>query len=279
MSFGALWKAMLISAGIAATAYLIAHAVMFLMGGGTIPYPLRPGSRAEPRTSSAYARTPPSPEAIVASGLFGHPPRDPSPGTGPGPELPAATGLPACGGRLVGIVVDVLNPRASIAATVGSEGPRVRRASDQDVEKIEPERVLLREGEAICELRLFAGPPAALPIDPSQRAAGAAGASGAIPVSAEDARADDATIERELRTVRALPRDGGVVLYGIRRGTLLDRLGLKNGDVIREVDGHPVTDLDAMLDLHTRLRNGTLEGADVILERRGERQAVRYQLR
>jgi hypothetical protein len=270
---------MLVSAGLAAAAYLIAHAVMFLMGGTTLPHEPR-GRQARPRARTTEAPLP-STEEILASGLFGQTSRErPPAGPGPVPELPAVTGLPACGGRLVGIVVNVINPYASIAATIGSDGPLLRRASDADVEKIEPERVLLREGDGLCELRLFAGPPAAVsPIDPAQRAAGAAGAAGAIQVSADDAGADDATIERELRTVRAVPRDGGVALYGIRRGTLLDRLGLKNGDVIREVDGHPVTDLDAMLQLHTRLRAGTLEGADVILERRGERQAVRYQLR
>src|SRR5688572_30446693 len=105
MSLGALWKVMLVSAGLAAAAYLIAHAVMFLMGGSTLPYFSRSEHRASPH-ALVESDEPASPDAIVASGLFGQPAREGSSPPEPGPGLlPAATGLPACGGRLVGIVV------------------------------------------------------------------------------------------------------------------------------------------------------------------------------
>jgi hypothetical protein len=46
---------------------------------------------------------------------------------------------------------------------------------------------------------------------------------------------------RLLRSVRAEPGEGGLVLSGVRRHGLLGVVGLRNGDVLTSVDGHPLT--------------------------------------
>jgi general secretion pathway protein C len=244
MSFGAFSRAMILATGVVASAC------------GSNPT----AAVTEERHTS---------ERILASGLFGRPPPvHPEPPPGPAPE-PGGI-LPACAGRLVGLVINVRNPRATMASTVGPEGSRILRIGDQDVEKIEPERVLMRQAGGVCELRMFDHGRAARPVlRPPD----------VIEVATADAQADDEAIARELSTVRAIPRPTGLAIYGIRRGSLLDRLGMKNGDVVVSVGGQATTDVDAMLGYHAALRAGTLERLDAVIERRGERINVTYAFR
>ncbi|MBC8067936.1 MAG: hypothetical protein IAG13_06340 [Deltaproteobacteria bacterium] len=62
---------------------------------------------------------------------------------------------------------------------------------------------------------------------------------------------------RLLRSVRALPVEGGLELSGIRRGGLLGRVGLRNGDVLTQVDGHPLRDGDDVEVLLARAQHGS----------------------
>lgn len=70
------------------------------------------------------------------------------------------------------------------------------------------------------------------------------------------ALANPASLAKQARVVPAM-RDGvtsGYKLYGIRPGSLPKALGLKNGDLIRSVNGHPLTTLDETMKLYTKLR-------------------------
>ncbi len=58
----------------------------------------------------------------------------------------------------------------------------------------------------------------------------------------------------------------GIKVYNIRRNSLLDRLGLKNGDLVRTVNGFDVTNVDAALKAYVKLRNANR--ITVALERR-----------
>ncbi len=63
-----------------------------------------------------------------------------------------------------------------------------------------------------------------------------------------------------MRTARVIPheQDGrvvGVKLYGIRRNSLLGRLGIRNGDMLRTINGFDMTSPDSALEAYSRLRS------------------------
>lgn len=81
---------------------------------------------------------------------------------------------------------------------------------------------------------------------------------------------------------RILPyeRDGavqGFKLYGIRRNSLLGRLGLRNGDIVNSIGGIEMTSPDRALQAYTTLRN--TQHLTLTFTRRGRRQTMDYNIR
>ena len=76
----------------------------------------------------------------------------------------------------------------------------------------------------------------------------------------------------------ATTKDGapGFRLRGVRKGTLPDLLGLKNGDVITEVGGTPLT-MDVVAGLYGKLRNAS--HIEVTVDRRGQRVTRQLEIR
>lgn len=65
-----------------------------------------------------------------------------------------------------------------------------------------------------------------------------------------------------MRSARIVPheRNGevlGVKLYGIRRNSLLGKLGLQNGDLLRTINGYNMSSPDSALEAYSRLRNSS----------------------
>ena len=87
--------------------------------------------------------------------------------------------------------------------------------------------------------------------------------------------------ERLARQSRLVPafKDGkqvGVKVYGVRSGSELDKLGVKNGDVITDINGVSVSTPDKALQSYANpIRNGHL---DLGLERKGEKVQLRSQV-
>ncbi len=98
---------------------------------------------------------------------------------------------------------------------------------------------------------------------------------------------DRALVDRALESragtqgVRLLPHERagrvvGVKVYGIRRVSLLGRLGLRSGDTIVDIDGEPVRSQDGVLESLARRR-----GADALfvrIARRGEERVHVYRV-
>lgn len=85
-----------------------------------------------------------------------------------------------------------------------------------------------------------------------------------------------------MRTARVIPHevDGrvvGVKIYGIRRSSLLGRLGIQNGDMLRTINGFDLSAPDSVLEAYTRLR--TADRLSLTLERRGQSTSMDYQIR
>lgn len=68
----------------------------------------------------------------------------------------------------------------------------------------------------------------------------------------------------------------GYRLSGIRRGSPPDLLGFENGDVVHELNGHPLTSMEEAMNAYHALRGAT--GLDATVTRRGERIQLRIDL-
>ena len=85
-----------------------------------------------------------------------------------------------------------------------------------------------------------------------------------------------------MRTARVIPHEEGgqvvgVKLYGIRRSSLLGRLGIQNGDMLRTINGYDMTAPDSALEAYARLRSA--DRITINLNRRGSDQTIDYQIR
>ena len=84
------------------------------------------------------------------------------------------------------------------------------------------------------------------------------------------------------RTARLIPQEEngrvtGMKIYGIRRSSLLGRLGVQNGDTLRTINGFDLTSADSMVEAYTRLR--TSPDFSLAVVRRGEPATIEYHVR
>jgi general secretion pathway protein C len=85
-----------------------------------------------------------------------------------------------------------------------------------------------------------------------------------------------------MRSARVVPHEingqvVGVKLYGIRRSSLLGRLGLQNGDLLRTINGYDMSRPDSALEAYSRLRGA--DNLTVAVQRRGQNLNVSYHIR
>ncbi len=101
-------------------------------------------------------------------------------------------------------------------------------------------------------------------------------------------RVDRTLVDKVLRNPRATvrrvrlvskKRRGRIVgskLYGIRRHSILARLGLKSGDLLRTINGYDLGSLDSALEAYKRLRNA--DHITIALDRKRRRLHLDYQI-
>lgn len=82
--------------------------------------------------------------------------------------------------------------------------------------------------------------------------------------------------------VRAVPhfqggKSTGFRLFAIRQGSLFDKIGLRNGDIIQEINGNDISDPSRALGLFNQLRNESNITARII--RNKEEKTLSYRLR
>lgn len=88
--------------------------------------------------------------------------------------------------------------------------------------------------------------------------------------------ADGGALARGARLVPAV-KDGAVIgfkLYAVRAGSWFDRLGLKNGDVLRAVNGLPLTSPQEALEAYEKVRDAPL--LTVGIDRADQPLTLRY---
>ena len=84
-----------------------------------------------------------------------------------------------------------------------------------------------------------------------------------------------------MKTARVIPHeeDGRVVgmrLYGVRRTSLLGRLGIRNGDMLRTINGFDMTSPDTALEAYTRLR--TADKLTLAVKRQNNDMTIEYNI-
>ncbi len=218
---------------------------------------------------------------------------------------------PPCDGsmRLVGAFVRVRREEDSFAAITSATGEALlyqpgMEIDGREVVTVQRNRVILRPTSGnLCSLSMFAEEPrvATVPRPAAVRptARPAATKAGGMDQAAMDqgiTRVNERqyTIERSLvdrllsnqaalmRTARVIPHEEGgrvvgVKLYGIRRSSLLGRLGIQNGDMLRTINGYDMTAPDSALEAYARLRQA--DRITINLQRRGSDQTIDYQIR
>lgn len=221
---------------------------------------------------------------------------------------------PPCEGsiRLVASYVRQRSPDQSFAAITNATGTSLLYAAgssidDRQVLEIRRDAVILRpNGGALCSISMFADAPAVAtarptitpPIiaaaepapAPSEGGIEAAELDSNIQQISETSYAINRSLVDRLlanqaelmRTARVIPHevDGrvvGVKIYGIRRSSLLGRLGIQNGDMLRTINGFDLTEPDNVLEAYARLRSA--DRLSLSIERRGSPVSMDYQIR
>jgi general secretion pathway protein C len=218
---------------------------------------------------------------------------------------------PKCGGRLrlVGSVMSPGYPEWSFAAIAGTTDGKTmlyREGGDIDgsrVLAVYPSSVVMASSNGACRLLMFEEAEkksftlASTPAQPSparaQDARSAGLSSQELDEGIEKISDTKFNIQRDLvdkvlanqgaimKTARVIPHeeDGrvvGVRLYGIRRNSLLGRLGIRNGDMLRTINGFDMTSPDSALEAYTRLR--TADKLTLAVKRQNNDMTIEYNI-
>ena len=84
-----------------------------------------------------------------------------------------------------------------------------------------------------------------------------------------------------MKSARVIPHEEngrvvGVKLYGIRRTSLLGRLGVRNGDMLRTINGFDMTSPDTALEAYSRLR--TADKLTLAVKRQNKETTIEYNI-
>lgn len=220
------------------------------------------------------------------------------------PDMSDPMNAPSCDGVKLLVAVSSTDPDWSFASfQVGGEGKNVlgRRGQDvggKNVEFIGWDRAWLSSGKTLCQTQLFKpGMPEAPAAAPAPVASG--GAPGALdPSIAKGIRKNSATdydIDRSvvdkilenqaelMKTARIIPdKEGdkvkGVRMFGIKSGSILQLLGMENGDRLQTINGFDVSSPEKALEAYARLRAGA-DQLTVQVNRKGTDMNLDYHIK
>ncbi len=231
---------------------------------------------------------------------------------GPEGKWDPAQPAPECGAqlRLVGAVVNPTRPEWSFAAIAAEEGKTMlyRQGSNVDgsyVLAVRPSSVVMQpESGGACELMMFRESteepaPAPKPAQAARRPSRAtndrnAGLTteqleqGIQKVSDTQFNIQRSVIDTILanqgsimKTARVIPHEEngrvvGMKLYGIRRDSLLGKLGIRNGDMLRTINGFDMTSPDSALQAYSRLR--TASELSLAVKRQSKEMNIEYNI-
>jgi len=222
------------------------------------------------------------------------------------PSRPA----PSCTGklRLVGSVVSPGYPEWSFAAIAGtSDGKTMlyREGSSVDNSRVMAVRsssVVVSGSGGVCQLLMFDEEEGAITRVPAPAEKPATRAAKGRNAGLSDEELDEGiekvsdtrfNIQRSLvdkalanqgslmKAARVIPHDEngrvvGVKLYGIRRTSLLGRLGVRNGDMLRTINGFDMTSPDTALEAYSVLRSANK--LTLAVKRQNKEMTIEYNI-
>lgn len=228
-------------------------------------------------------------------------PEMPDEGPLPDPDAPTSDEDPACGFGKVVLISAADDPAYSFAAIDdGTGGSKLRRVGESvgshTIQAFGWDRVWLAEGSKVCQLKL--GQAAAAPSTPARKPSTTRKRS-SREISPEMAskinKVSDTefTVERSvvdeimenqaelMRSARILPeKEGdkvvGIRLFGIRNGSLLNHLGMQNGDRLESINGFNMSDPQKALEAYGRLR--TADALKVQVNRKGTPMTLEFKI-
>jgi general secretion pathway protein C len=212
--------------------------------------------------------------------------------------------------RLVGAVMSPGYPEWSFAAISGTTDGKTmlyREGSTVDGSRVlvvQSSSVVVSGSSGACQLLMFDEEEAAAraPAPPTQPARAARKPGDARNAGLSEEELDDGiekvtdtrfNIQRSLvdkalanqgslmKTARVIPHeeDGrvvGVKLYGIRRNSLLGRLGVRNGDMLRTINGFAMASPDTALEAYSRLRSA--DKLTLAVKRQSKELTIEYNI-
>lgn len=103
-----------------------------------------------------------------------------------------------------------------------------------------------------------------------------------VTVRRSDVEASLADINKLMTEVRVRPHyaDGqpdGLAISRIKPGSFFSKLGLRDGDVVQEIDGSGIRSPDDILDLYQKLKSGSEVGLQI--DRKGRQETINYRFR
>ncbi len=217
---------------------------------------------------------------------------------------------PNCSGklRLVGSVMSPGFPEWSFAAIAGaSDGKTLlyREGSDVDgsrVLAVYSSSVVISSSSGVCQLLMFEEEEVVARARPVSKKPAATKPADVRKAGLTDEELDEGiekisdtkfNIQRSvvdkvlanqgalMKAARVIPHEEngrvvGVKLYGIRRTSLLGRLGVRNGDMLRTIDGFDKTSPDTALEAYSRLR--TADKLTLAIKRQNNEIAIEYNI-
>lgn len=155
---------------------------------------------------------------------------------------------------------------------------------DASVKAILREKVILTvngqdEVLAMEELQKSGPPQRPYPRGPRPIAGSPTGPMRTQRVSLRRSMIDDAIqdVSKLMTEIKIQPHESGLALSDIKPNSIFRRMGLRNGDVLRSVDGQEIHSVDDALKLYESLKSA--DNVNVVLQRRGSERTINYNIR
>ena len=84
-------------------------------------------------------------------------------------------------------------------------------------------------------------------------------------------------VSKLMTEINIQPSEEGLSLSNIKPNSIFRRMGLRNGDVLKTVDGQEIRSVDDALKLYENLRSS--DKVSLILQRRGSDRTIDYNIR
>lgn len=240
----------------------------------------------------------------VTGPIIGTRPTPEGPSVASDPDAPTSDEDPSCGFGKVSLISANEDPDWSFAAIEdGSGNNKLRRLGENvgshTIQAFGWDRVWLAEGSKVCQMKLGEASKGAARKKPTRatkkRPSKRRGRQLPPEMAAKINKISETeyTVERSvvdeilqnqaelMRSARILPeKEGdkvvGIRLFGIRNGTLLNHLGMQNGDRLESINGFQMSDPQKALEAYGRLQ--TADSLKVQINRKGTPMTLDFKI-